>query len=329
MSNTKDKQKALIVAGTYERTLCGWRVEGDEAATPVFNHPAHLGPIKAVAISGKYLVSGGNDEEIRIFNTRKLVEVGNLMRHQGPITSLKFFGSFNLVSSSDDGTMLIWRCKDWECLSTLRGHKGGVIDHDIHDSGKVLISCGRDNTIRLWDLVKGSLLHTRKRESKGYGSFQCIRWIPKSEGFCSIIGNSVEIYDANSDTPTSNLAHSRTPLTATFYDANTLLTGGEDKIVRVWDVRNGKTVNQLPQMSSRIRSISIESLTNSVITACSDGDIQMNSWSNSDKVLWKESTRARITCACSAITEGAEEAADVQSGMQVAMLMLIFLLGAG
>eukprot|EP00960_Hanusia_phi_P046038 757586-Hanusia_phi.AAC.2 len=132
----------------------------------------------------------------RIFNTRKLVEVGNLMRHQGrtsalpsicshilsdllssgPITSLKFFGSFNLVSASDDGTMLIWRCK-----------------------------------------------------------------------------------------------------------ANTLLTGGEDKIVRVWDVRSGKSVQQFPQMSS------------SVITACSDGDIQMNSWSNSDKVLWKVTQLVRTS----------------------------------
>eukprot|EP00960_Hanusia_phi_P046037 757586-Hanusia_phi.AAC.1 len=65
MSSGKDKQKALIVAGTYERTLCGWSVDDEERVTPVFNHPAHLGPIKAVAISGKYLVSGGNDEEIR------------------------------------------------------------------------------------------------------------------------------------------------------------------------------------------------------------------------------------------------------------------------
>jgi len=45
-------------------------------------HPSHLGPVKAVASQGKFLVSGGNDEEIRIYNVRKRVEVGSLMKHQ-------------------------------------------------------------------------------------------------------------------------------------------------------------------------------------------------------------------------------------------------------
>ena len=44
--------------------------------TPIFSHPAHIGPIKCVAAGGRFLVSGGSDEEIRIFNIAKRVEVG-------------------------------------------------------------------------------------------------------------------------------------------------------------------------------------------------------------------------------------------------------------
>jgi len=62
-----EDRKATITAvvGTYERTLCGWEVLDDDSLEPVFNHPVHLGPIKAVAAAGRWLFSGGLDEEIR------------------------------------------------------------------------------------------------------------------------------------------------------------------------------------------------------------------------------------------------------------------------
>ncbi len=59
------KDSITAVVGTYERTLCGWEVREEDSMEPVFNHPVHLGPIKAVAAAGRMLVSGGSDEEIR------------------------------------------------------------------------------------------------------------------------------------------------------------------------------------------------------------------------------------------------------------------------
>ena len=39
-----------------------------------------------------------------------------------------------------------------------------------------------------------------------------------------------------------------------------MTTGGEDKVVRVWDVRTGKVAAQLPEFSSRIRTLVHEPL---------------------------------------------------------------------
>jgi len=50
-----------------------------------------------VAASGKWLASGGTDEEIRIFNIGRRVEFGSLMRHQRPITTLRFHSTSHLV----------------------------------------------------------------------------------------------------------------------------------------------------------------------------------------------------------------------------------------
>ena len=99
---SREPAAALLIAGSYEKAICGWELGKKRSVTPVFQHLAHLGPVKAVASQGKYAVSGGNDEEIRIYNVRKRREVGSLMKHQAPITALRFSKKANsLVSGSD------------------------------------------------------------------------------------------------------------------------------------------------------------------------------------------------------------------------------------
>jgi len=63
------------------------------------------------------------------------------MRHMGPITCLKFHGSTHLVSGSEDSKLNVWRTRDWTCLAALQGHKAGIIDCDIHPTGRIMLSC--------------------------------------------------------------------------------------------------------------------------------------------------------------------------------------------
>ena len=179
---------------------------------------------------------------------------------QGPITSLRFSKKANsLVSGSDDGMIAIWRIKDWECVSFKPAHKGSVTDLDVHPSGKVMISCGRDNNVRLWDMTTSKELYSRSTKGRGYGGFQQLRWRPRGEGFCYALGNDVSICDTEGDEPVVRFAHPRPPFSFAYLSEHTVATGGEDKIVRVWDVRTGKVATQLPEFSSRIRSLVAES----------------------------------------------------------------------
>ena len=228
-------------------------------------HQSHLGPVKAVASQGKFLVSGGNDEEIRIYNIRKRCEVGSLMKHQAPITTLRFSKKANsLVSGSDDGMIAVWRIKDWECVSFKPAHKSSITDLDVHPSGKVLLSCGRDNTLRLWDLSSSKELFCRAQKGRGYGGFQQLRWRPRGEGFCYALGNDVSVFDSDGGDAVVRFAHPRPPFAFAYLSENTIATGGEDKIVRVWDIRTGRVATELSEFSSRIRSLIHEPVSRSL-----------------------------------------------------------------
>lgn len=82
-----------IVAGSYERFLYGLvgRLDNSHGKLavriePQFVFPAHVSSIRTVACAGldsKWLVTGGTDETIKVWDMRRRVEVGALVGHEG------------------------------------------------------------------------------------------------------------------------------------------------------------------------------------------------------------------------------------------------------
>ena len=73
----------------------------------------------------------------------------------GSITHLVFPSRSHLMSASEDGTLCLFRARDWAVLRALKGHKGRVNAIAIHPSGKVALSVGKDRALRMWDLMRG------------------------------------------------------------------------------------------------------------------------------------------------------------------------------
>lgn len=73
----------------------------------------------------------------------------------GSITHLEFPSRSHLLSASEDGTLCLFRARDWSVLRSLKGHKGRVNCVAVHPSGKVALSVGKDRTLRMWDLMRG------------------------------------------------------------------------------------------------------------------------------------------------------------------------------
>ena len=73
----------------------------------------------------------------------------------GSITNVTFLSRSHLISASEDGTLCVFRTRDWAVLRSLKGHKGRVNSLSVHPSGKVALSVGKDRTLYMWDLMRG------------------------------------------------------------------------------------------------------------------------------------------------------------------------------
>ena len=187
--------KFLVAVGTYERIIYGLDVTvlaSEENASPVleskvaFALPAHTtGYVKCVASCPKYLVTGGTDEVIRIFDLARRKDIGSINNHEGTVKALDFYHSSHLLSAGDDGVVALFRCKDWECLHVLSKHKKPINAMRVHPSGKLAVALDFDKNLMLWNLVTGKLAHSAKIPA--LGKLESLAW-SASGSFYALLG---------------------------------------------------------------------------------------------------------------------------------------------
>jgi len=94
-------------------------------------------------VSGKYLLVGGFDEYLRIYDLKRQRECGILDSHVGTITNIKHHKSI-VFSCAEDGLIKAWKMKEFGLLHTLKEHKAAVNDIAVHKSGRILVSVSKD-----------------------------------------------------------------------------------------------------------------------------------------------------------------------------------------
>lgn len=198
-----DAAAALVIAGSYEGGLHGWAVEGTDYALK-FSFAAHQGCCRCVATNGHIpgvqpiLLTGGDDELIRAYSLATFKMLGELARHKGTITCLCFCGKKHFASASADGTILLWRLKEWTCVHVLGGHDKPVHSISPHPSGRMLLSTGADRTLRLWDLVEGRSAHITR--TKGEATKVCWGAGEAPASYLVVLGARVEVLDVETST---------------------------------------------------------------------------------------------------------------------------------
>lgn len=193
-----------IIVGSYEHNLLCLAVDlslKEPLFTPIFHFQAHALSVRSLDTLRRYLVSGSNDEHVKIYDLQNRKELGDLLAHQGSVNLLRFTSNGKwLLSAGEDGLIICWRVKDWEIFSRLKGHRGIIAGLSIHPSGKIAISCGeKDGLIILWNLMTGKRLSIMKLKGKDSLGQRCldIKWSLKGDHVIVLLERKLIIYDAS------------------------------------------------------------------------------------------------------------------------------------
>jgi len=167
---------------------------------------AHQGPVKCIAAAGKWVVTGGGDDQLHLFEVGRAkggrarpragdaqaggdpppsrssappLDHGFLVNPgRGAVTTVELHvptdspdgAPSHLVSGGEDGALQVWGVGGgWEHARSLLGHKAPVTGTAVHPSGAVALSVALDRRLRLWDLWRGRCTYTAPLGGFGLG----------------------------------------------------------------------------------------------------------------------------------------------------------------
>lgn len=123
-----------------------------------------------------------------------------MVDHKGTITQLEFYKNDYLLSSSEEGSIYIWRVKDWSLIYQLRQKKfGAVVDFAIHPTGKLCTAIYRNSYFVIWDLTKGVM----KFKKKVRDDVISMKWDDDGIHYMILFSKSLVVYSINQNKPVS------------------------------------------------------------------------------------------------------------------------------
>lgn len=307
-----------VAIGSYENALLGLEtcdaenVELDKSSIGetmkiIFSCDDFTSKLRALAVnsSGKNLVAGTSDDMIKLFNVEKRSPMGVLDAHSGGITSIVFQSAEVLFTSSEDGTVAIFRTSDWNCIGRLSlkksKHPSPVLSFTAHPSAPVALSVLKNSKLIIWDLTEFRALSSVKLPFSVVSGLVC--WL-SGQLFAIIEGNIIHVFDKDVKAVLELESPSKI-LSACRVSEGILVTGCEDGSIRMWKINQEKQVGSLVGTweghQARIRALDVRNVDKDrTIIASGSTDGMVVIWEvQSDldlKCIGAYSSGLRITC---------------------------------
>jgi WD40 repeat protein len=149
--------------------------DGEYICTQTINN---ISPSKLVRLRKRLLaVLSDMYYEVSLYYCKgKLIAIGNLVGHTGPVTHIHMLKDSNLVTGALDKTLRIWNRKKLNCINVIKTES--VINSMYMTRDGRIVGCFRDSNLRIWNPKSDYKLES---ELRGH-SLQILCAIQLSEG---------------------------------------------------------------------------------------------------------------------------------------------------
>jgi WD40 repeat protein len=231
-----------LATGSEDNTVRLWNADnGQPIGSPL---TGHADAVYGVAFSpdGHRLATASRDATVRLWNADTGQPIGQpLIGHTNTVFSVAFSpDGHRLATGSGDHTVRLWNADTGQPIGQpLSGHSNAVLAAVFLPDGRRLASAGYDDTVRIWD--------TNNPLSEQTGDVDKVAFSPDGHRLASNDGNTVRLWDADSDQPIGSPLTGHTDLVYSLAfspDGHRLATGSRDHTVRLWNADTGQPIGE-------------------------------------------------------------------------------------
>lgn len=269
---------SLVASGADDGRVVLWRILPDQWE-PVGQPLLHSRPIHSITFSadGKILAvlpfffAASQNGGAHIWNTAAGF-TGELLVHKAHIHQIAISPDSRLAATAgDDHDVWIWdlqSCKP--VLAQPIHHTETVLTVTFSRDGRSLITAGGDGLVRQWDVENGRSL------GEPFPHDDAVRVVcfhPQDNDLLLTASDdgSARLWNVRTRQLQAKLNHGGPIWVARFTpDGRSVLTGGRDGKVRVWELATGKEIERTLQHSAWVRALAISPSNRWAVTASDD-----------------------------------------------------------
>lgn len=163
-----DGQYIFTGAGSFtgepDNRLIQWDVSTGEIVREFDDHTDRIYSV-AVSPDGRYIATGSQDTNVilRDFETGEVLFVlGDGVREHGvPIFNVMFTRDSTRLITGGADRIIVWNVEDGTIVNRFEGiHGDHILDMDISDDDRLVFSGSFDDSIAVWELETGQIIHT-------------------------------------------------------------------------------------------------------------------------------------------------------------------------
>jgi WD40 repeat protein len=188
-------------------------------------------------MSENILFTGSKDKKIKMWNIAQfcgLTCVGELAGHTSTIQSIALMGACRMISSSDDGLIILWDTASKIQIQDL--NKGKELANcfiPYFNSKQLIISAYKHDRIRIWDTEK-DLNYGNFREHKK--TVNTLAFRGDSELVNGSEDTTIKIWDLRTKECLVTLSEHKAPIKFLFVNnKKQIVSYSTDKVIKIWE----------------------------------------------------------------------------------------------
>ena len=226
----------------------------------------HRGGVECMMLRDGTLISGSEDDTIKIWNLSSGKALQTLNGHQAAITCITTLDN-NLISGSEDDTIKIWNLSTGKELLTLSEDQG-VITCMVTLDGKLIVGL-RNGAIKIWDHNTGQKLQTL---SEHQGVITCMTNLD-DKLIVGLRNGTIKILDQRTGKELQMLSGHQSAITCMTTLDGKLIVGLRNGRIKIWDLSTGRERQTLNGHRSAITCMM--TLDGNLIAGLEDGEIKI------------------------------------------------------
>ena len=273
-----------MLSCSHDRSVRLWDVENERLLTILYGHTSWVTAVNFLQ-QEKFAVSAGGDKTIRIWDLESGKCLNTVKGHTSTLHALVVSADQRtLISGDGSGTIKIWMVADTgnpKLLKTLNKHDSLVTSLRLTDDDRILISGSQNGTVIFWDIREPSNcseLFTMDEQLSGGGALA----ISPGNRFLASSGKGkeIKIWDISKIEHPEYIStlnsHTSKVHAITFKNEQKLISCGDDKTLKIWNVKIGQCIESLKGYSSWINAIQFDPFHPAIIaTANDDGTLKL------------------------------------------------------